>query len=234
MRRTAIVPAIVLGLSSFASAAPAQATGGVPGLDTCGQFPDVQICSGEVTSWDGSPLDVDLTLPKSGVGDRHPLIVMLHGFGNNKHEWESTTDEGDGADKWHWNNRWFAEHGYYVLTYTARGFRDDGTTDDSQPATPSGTSVDPPNGTIHVKSRDYEIRDTQWLAALVAATYPDVDPNQVAVTGGSYGGGESWMQASQGTWDFPNSQDSSLPILRLQVAIPKYPWTDLAYSLAPN
>src|SRR2546429_3723994 len=38
-----------------------------------------QICSGEVTSWDGSPLDVDLTLPKPGVGDRHPLIVMLHG-----------------------------------------------------------------------------------------------------------------------------------------------------------
>jgi hypothetical protein len=56
----------------------------------------------------------------------------------------------------------------------------------------------------------------------------------VAVTGGSYGGGESWMQASQATWDFPNSQDPSLPILRLQVAVPKYPWTDLAYSLAPN
>ena len=28
-----------------------------------------------------------------------------------------------------------------------------------------------PNGTIHVKSRDYEIRDTQWLAALVADAY---------------------------------------------------------------
>src|SRR5256884_8721946 len=37
-----------------------------------------QICSGEVTSWDGSPLDVDLTLPKPGVGDRHPLIAMQH------------------------------------------------------------------------------------------------------------------------------------------------------------
>ena len=75
-----------------------------------------------VPSWDKVPLDVDVTLPAQNTGTRHPLIVMLHGFGNNKHEWESLTDEGDGANKWHWNNRWFAEHGYYVLTYTARGF----------------------------------------------------------------------------------------------------------------
>jgi len=247
MRRTAIVPAIVLGLSSFASAAPAQATGGVPGLDTCGQFPDVQICSGEVTSWDGSPLDVDLTLPKSGVGDRHPLIVMLHGFGNNKHEWESTTDEGDNADKWRWNNHWFAEHGFYVLTYTARGFldlgRDSKRTD--QPDTPAGhspCSLPPdepgsycqPFGTIHLKSRDYEIKDTQWLAAEVAKAFPDVDANAVAVTGGSYGGGESWMQASQPVWDAFSATHPELPVLHLQVAVPKYPWTDLGYSLAPN
>lgn len=211
----------------FVSSCPTQSPSG----DSYG---GQRICSGQVPSFDGSQLDVDLTQPDQNSGSTHPLIVMLHGFGNNKHEWESTTDEGDGADKWHWNNRWFAEHGYYVLTYTARGFRDDGTTDPSQPATPSGTSVDEPNGTIHVKSRDYEIRDTQWLAALVAATYPDVDPNRVAVTGGSYGGGESWMQASQARWEFPHSQDSSLPVLNLQVAVPKYPWTDLAYALAPN
>jgi hypothetical protein len=66
---------------------------------------------------------------------------MLHGFGNNKHEWESTTDEGDGAAKYHWNNHWFAEHGYYVLTYTARGFRDDGPYANYQPPTPSFTSA---------------------------------------------------------------------------------------------
>ena len=87
-----------------------------------------RVCSGEVPSFDGSTLDVDLTQPAPGTGSTHPLIIMLHGFGNNKHEWESTTNEGDGADKWHWNNHWFAEHGYYVLTYTARGFRDDGAT----------------------------------------------------------------------------------------------------------
>ena len=194
---------------------------------------DVRICSGQVPSYDGSRLDVDVTLPMTG-GAGHPLIVMLHGFGNNKHEWESHSDEGDGADKYHWNNRWFAEHGFYVVNYTARGFRDDGPSDASQPNTPSFSSADVPNGTIRVKSRDIEVKDTQYLAALVADAFPDVDPTQVAVTGGSYGGGESWVQASQSTWTFPHEHDDSLPVLQLQVAVPKYPWTDLAYALAPN
>jgi hypothetical protein len=80
----------------------------------------------------------------------------------------------------------------------------------------------------------------------------------VAVTGGSYGGGESWLQASQADWTFPHDCSNpddvaprpalcppplnpapvafahALPVLHLQVAVPKYPWTDLAYSLAPN
>lgn len=224
----------------------APAGAGVP----CPTYGGQQICSGEVPSFDGAKLDVDLTLPANGGdgthGDgarsdrtRHPLIVMLHGFGNNKHEWESLTNAGDNADKFDWNSHWFAAHGYYVLTYTARGFQDKGTTGTYQPNTPSGAlfgSEDPssPNGTIHVKSRDYEIKDTQWLAALVAAAYPNVDTNRVAVTGGSYGGGESWMQASQRQWTFPHWKDHTLPVLDLQVAVPKYPWTDLAYSLAPN
>jgi hypothetical protein len=161
---------------------------------------------------------------------------MLHGFGNDKREWESLTDAGDGADKAQWNSHWYSRHGYYVLTYTARGFRDDGPSASYEPPTPGDASgsVDAPNGTIHIKSRDYEIRDTQWLAALVAATFPDVDTTRVAVTGGSYGGGESWMQASQPRWTFPHEQDPTLPVLDLQVAVPKYPWTDLAYALAPN
>jgi hypothetical protein len=204
----------------------------------CPTYGDQEICSGEVPSFDGSKLDVDLTLPQPNGTARHPLIVMLHGFGNNKHEWESTTDDGDGADKYHWNSDWLSEHGYYVLTYTARGFRDDGPDRTDEPNTPSGTSVDAPRGTIHLKSREFEMLDTQWLAALVAAAYPDVARDQIAVTGGSYGGGESWLQASRPDWTFPHQQTADdpepLPVLHLQVAVPKYPWTDLAYSLAPN
>jgi dienelactone hydrolase len=232
---------VVAGLTLPASGAlaatlPPAFTPSCPTQNPDGEsYGGVRICSGSVPSFDGSKMDVDLTQPMNG-GGRHPLIVMLHGFGNDKHEWESTTDEGDGADKYHWNNRWLAKHGYYVLNYTARGFKDDGPSGDNQPPTPYDPdgSESLPRGTLHLKSRDYEIRDTQWLAALTAATYGDVDPGSIAVTGGSYGGIESWLQASQASWTFPHSQDASLPVLSLQVAVAKYPSTDLAYALAPN
>ena len=228
----AVLAGVLAPTASAATAPPITAA-----FNDCPAYPGGdRICTGQVPSFNGSKLDVDLTLPSSG-GTKHPLIVMLHGFGNDKHEWESTDDQGDGADKLRWNNHWFARHGYYVLNYTARGFR----TDDAggnQPGTPKGTSEDIESpctcGTLHVKSRDFEIKDTQWLAALVARSFPDVDPTAIAVTGGSYGGGESWLQASQPTWDFPHAQDPTLPVLQLQVAVPKYPWTDLSYALAPN
>ena len=130
MRWRAIVPATLLVFGATAPSLPASAEPPVPGLGDCPLYGDVHICSAEIPSWDGSPLDVDLTLPQLGGGGRHPLMVMLHGFANNKHEWESLTDDGDNADKWHWNNHWFARHGFYVLTYTARGFLDQGKTRD--------------------------------------------------------------------------------------------------------
>jgi dienelactone hydrolase len=233
-----VVAGLMLPASgALAATLPPEFTPSCPTENPDGEpYGGVRICSGSVPSFDGSKMDVDLTQPMNG-GGRRPMIVMLHGFGNDKHEWESTTDEGDGADKYHWNNRWLAKHGYYVLTYTARGFRDDGPSGDNQPPTPFDPdgSESLPNGTLHLKSRDYEIRDTQWLAALVAATYADVDQDRIAVTGGSYGGIESWLQASQATWTFPHEHtDGELPVLKLQVAVPKYPSTDLAYALAPN
>ena len=109
---------------------------------------------------------------------------MLHGFANDKHEWESTSDAADGRDKWHWNSHWFARHGFYVLTYTARGFRTDAPDKPYEPATPAGTSASLPNGTIHLKSREFEVRDTQWLAAVAAQAFPDIDTNRVAVSAG--------------------------------------------------
>jgi predicted acyl esterase len=225
--------------AAHATTLPAEFMPSCPAENPDGEsYGGVRICSGSVPSFDGAKLDVDLTEPMQDTGSSHPLIITLHGFGNDKHEWESTTDEGDGADKYHWNNHWFAKHGYYVLSYTARGFSDDGAeADANQPPTPgdpSGSEDPAHRGFIHLKSRDYEVRDTQWLAALAAATYADLDPNRVAVTGGSYGGIESWLQASQARWTFPSSQDPTLPVLSLQVAVAKYPSTDLAYSLAPN
>ena len=206
------------------------ASGGPLGLG-CAPYGGQTICSGEVKSFDGTSLDVDVTLPQGGGS--HPLIVLLHGFGNNKHEWESLDDTADNADKWHWNSHWFASHGFYVLTYTARGFHDSGPSNAWQPKTPSGDSGSPsdPGGVIRLKSKDFEIRDTQYLAGLLASAEPDLDRNRVAVSGGSYGGGESWLQATEPVWQVPG--DPGHP-LHLQVAVPKYGWTDLGYSLAPN
>ncbi len=248
-RTVAILTAVALGGAGLVSAT--SALGASTGQDGsaaalglhCAAYPGGdRICSGEVKSFDGSPLDVDVTEPGAGTGTGHPLIVLLHGFGNNKHEWESTTDSGDGADKYDWNSHWFAGHGYYVLTYTARGFTDSGASRSDEPNTPSGTdpscpkggSACAPAGTIRVKNKDVEIRDTQWLAANVAHAFPGVDTSRVAVSGGSYGGGESWQQAAEPVWSFPHTRDPALPVLQLQVAVPKYPWTDLAYSLVPN
>ena len=190
-RRLAALSAIVLAAPLVLAATGAARAADVPPpapplpLGQCAPYAGgTTICSGSVPSFDGSPLDFDVTLPTDNSPGPHPLIVMLHGFGNNKHEWESTTDEGDGADKYQWNSHWLARHGYYVLTYTARGFRSKAASEPYQPDTPGGTSVGPPAGTIHIKSRNWEVRDTQWLAALVAATFGDVDPSRVAVTGG--------------------------------------------------
>jgi hypothetical protein len=122
--RARIVLAAVAAL--LASAAPQAAAAAPPDLNDlldCATYPSGdEICSGEVPSFDGAPMDVDLTLPR-GDATKRGLMVMLHGFGNDKHYWESNTDEGDGGDTWRWNTHWFARNGYYVLTYTARGFR---------------------------------------------------------------------------------------------------------------
>ncbi|MBW3561885.1 MAG: hypothetical protein KY437_05245 [Actinobacteria bacterium] len=241
MRTVRHLLAAVVALACVAFVNPAATTVATPGsdpietfLNDCPRYDEEQrICTGQVPSFDGAQLDVDLTLPMRDSRGPQPLIVMLHGFGNDKHEWQSLDDEGDGRDKWHWNSHWFARHGFYVLTYTARGFDSEQDGEAYAPETPAGTSDTLPSGTIQLKSREVEIRDTQWLAAQVARSF-DVDPHRIAVTGGSYGGGESWLQASEARWTSPNEQDPALPVLDLQVAVPKYPWTDLAYSLAPH
>ena len=255
LRRLVVLTGATLVLALCPQPAAA-ATSPADYFTDCPTYPSpdgpMEICSGQAPSFDGAPLDFDLTkpLPGSGAGP-HPLIVMLHGLGNTKREWESLTDEGDGADKWHWNSHWFAKHGYYVLTYTARGHREDPPRRSDQPQTPGAGSLSEPNGTAHLKSRPMEIRDTQWLASLAATATPGIDPRRVAVTGGSYGGGETWMLASQPEWTFPREcaageapdcailptvpeLDRPLVDLSLQVAIPKYAWTDLGYSAAPN
>jgi predicted esterase len=52
------------------------------------RFCPTETLSQRVASFDGVPLDVDVTLPASGTGP-FPTIVMLHGWGGSKTSFES-------------------------------------------------------------------------------------------------------------------------------------------------
>ena len=70
--------------------------------------------SDRVPTFDGVPLDVDVTLPAKGSGP-FPTIVMLHGWGGSKTDFESTSPAGNGSTTYHYNNDFYARHGYAVL-----------------------------------------------------------------------------------------------------------------------
>ncbi|HMC71176.1 MAG TPA: CocE/NonD family hydrolase, partial [Mycobacteriales bacterium] len=168
---------------------------------------------------DGAGLDIDLTLPAKGSGP-YPTVLMMHGWSNDKHEWESTSKDGDGGDKYHWNNVWFAAQGYATLTYTARGFEQScGLTDPDANCVKTG---------VHLADRRWETKDSQTLLGdLVDAGVSD--PSRLAASGGSYGGGQTWLLATSMPW-----KSEKGTTLQLAAAVPHYPWTDLLYSLAPN
>lgn len=176
-------------------------------------------CSGEITSFDGVGLDIDISIPLSATTAR-PTIVMLHGWGQDKTFWEANSKAGDGAGSWHWNNVWFVSHGWVAVTYTARGFGEScGVSDlDSNCA----------KGYTHIADRRFEIRDTQTLLGkLVDAGIAKA--SKLAVTGSSYGGGQSWQLATSLPWRSKKGVK-----LQLAAAVPEYGWTDLLDSLAPN
>ncbi len=130
-----------------------------------------------IPSFDGVPLDADVALPATGKGP-FPLIVMLHGLGGSKTDWEVKRYDGLMDDVT------FASMGYAVLMYTARGFGDSCGTAASRRGTPACA-----DGYIRFADQRYEIHDTQYLAGLLVdegLALPDI-----AVTGISYGAAES-------------------------------------------
>jgi dienelactone hydrolase len=165
-------------------------------------------------------LDVDISVPTGPAPPGgYPLIAFMHGCcSGNKTSWEGTSFDTAG-ERWHYNNAWFASRGYVVLNYTSRGFHN-GENNGSRGST----------GETQLDSRLYEINDFQHLAGQVADDpFFSVNPQKVLVTGGSYGGGFSWMASTDPIWDSPNG----VP-MKLAAAAPKYGWTDLVYSLVPT
>jgi acetyl esterase/lipase len=243
MRRRAAALALT-PLMALTGLLPVHRQPGLPPGISCSQASPGSpvVCSGKIPSWDGAPLDADLTLPAGPVTPR-PLIVMLHGYSNDKTEWESSSASSNNPDKDHYNSFWFASRGYAVLTYTARGFH--GSCGQGPLSGPRCA-----RGWTHLADRRFEIRDTQYLAGLLA-DIGVADPRKIGVTGGSYGGGQSLLLAMQGdrvatvpdtsnpaTYDQATNVRWRSPLrklpMHLAVAVPKYPWSDLVDSLLPN
>src|SRR4051794_5813702 len=81
-----------------ASADPASPLGLTCAAQTSSDGVGYTLCSGEVPSFDGTGLDVDLTLP-AGQAAPYPTSPMMHGEGNNNDEGESTTQDAGGGDQ---------------------------------------------------------------------------------------------------------------------------------------
>jgi X-Pro dipeptidyl-peptidase-like protein len=196
----------------------APAAGAVPGADSNGNV----------------ALDVDLTLPtvappKGG----YPMLVFMHGCcSGNKTSWEATTFDGAdaGGEKWHYSNAWYAARGYVVLNYTARGF-----VDGSEHGSTGQTELD---------SRSFEINDYQHLACQafgaaskfnqVTGRNVRINPKRLVTTGGSYGGGFSWLALTDPKWTCTGGTGAGQTPMSLAATAPKYGWTDLLYSLVPT
>lgn len=185
-----------------------------------------------VPSFDGVPLDVDVTLPATGSGP-FPTIVMMHGWGGNKTNFESSTPAGDGNETYDYNNVYYAQHGFAVVNYSARGWGN------SCGSSESRTEPGCKEGWIRLADQRYEARDTQYLLGLLADEGL-VKPKSVGVTGISYGGGQSIELAylknrirlpngEYAPWTSPHGK-----AMEVKAAYPRWPWSDLLDALEPN
>jgi hypothetical protein len=199
------------------------------GLTDCGPTEGVYQCSGLVTTWDGVPLDTTVTLP-SARARRLPLVAMLHGFANSKHEFLDPEQKHyiDHAFAW-------ARRGYAVLTHTSRGMWGSCGTPESRLANPIVCA----DGYLHLADVRYEARDPQYLIGRLVDEGV-AEPRRIGVVGESGGGGPTMMLAALRDrvmlpggelvpWRSPDGTR-----LRLAAAGAAIPWTDLVDAALPN
>jgi fermentation-respiration switch protein FrsA (DUF1100 family) len=179
-----------------------------------------------VPAWDGVPLDVDVTLPPSGDGP-FPTIVMLHGWLESKTAYERSSPAGG------YNNVFFAQRGYAVVNYSARGWgRSCGVPD-------SRTSPACDRGWLHLADHRYEGRDTQHLLGLLV-DQGVARADSIGVTGISYGGIQTLnlarlrnrVRLEDGSF-VPWQSPAGTP-LSVTAAYARWGGSDLTYVLQPN
>lgn len=191
------------------------------GVRFCPTTADAQ----RVSSFDGVPLDVDVTLPPGGDGP-FPTIVMLHGLGGSKSNFEGTSPAG------HYDNVFYARRGYAVVNYSARGY--------GRSCGPTAPHVGAcARGWTHLADQRYEVRDTQHLLG-VLVDEGVARAGALGVTGVSYGGGQ--VQSLARLRDRVRLRNGRLVRwrsragrpLRIAAAFSVIGWSDLTYALVPN
>ncbi len=226
MRRVLLCLVVLVGFSAPAAASAAP----LPFGHACTAQNGVRFCptvalSQRVSSFDGVPLDVDVTLPPTGGGP-WPTIVIGHGYGGNKTNAEGTTPSDHG------NNVFYAERGYAVVTPSARGFG-------RSCGAPSSRTPDCAHGWIRLDDQRYEARDVQGLLGRLVDEGIS-DPRALGVTGASYGGGLSLELAYlRDRIRLPDGRyvrwlsPRGVP-LHIAASHPIVPWSDLVSALIPN
>jgi hypothetical protein len=175
-------------------------------------------------AWDGTPIDVNVAFPPAPAGgnDRsYPLVMRFHGYGGGK----LTV-----VDMQPW-----LERGYAAFSMTDRGLRESCGSAASRAAAAGACD----KGYVRLIDNRYEVRDAQEFAGQLADAGL-ISPRRIGAVGGSYGGGMSMaLGALKNRKVLPD--DTIVPWrspdgkrMRIAATAPNIPWTDLAYSLAPN
>ena len=169
---------------SAASAAAAQAPrpfGHVCTLESYGvRFCPTSSLGDRVPSFDGAPLDVDVTLPARGSGP-WPTIFMAPPTGTDKTVYETTTPGGVAGFAQDYSNVWYANHGYAVVTYSMRGTFNSCGTVQSRAGYSACRNVQ-----FEFADPRYDARDVQWLLGRLVGERIAAR-NALGVTGDSLG-----------------------------------------------
>jgi fermentation-respiration switch protein FrsA (DUF1100 family) len=220
---------LLVALACAVVPAAAQAAEPTPYGIACTPQDGVRICAAgdkRTPSFDGTPLDVDVTLPASGEGP-FPTVIIGHGWGGNKGNPAT-------ADPAKYGPKLFARHGYAVITYSARGAGNSCGKNDPARDTPACAK-----GYTHLDDQRWEVHDAQFLLGELVDE-GIAKAGALAATGGSYGGGLSLQMATlRDRVRLPDNQlvpwtsPKGTP-LSLAAAWPIIPWSDLARALTPN
>lgn len=245
-RLLALLATLALSAGTLALATePGAASGPRPFGRDCQSTLGVRWCPAngqKVKSWDGTPLDADVTLPPTGTGP-WPTILLLHGLGGDKSQLEPNAPQQTGVaprilpSRYHYNNLYYARRGYAVISYTTRGFGES-CGGNGTPAAWLQTGVCA-KGFIRLADQRYEARDSQTLLGMLA-DQGITKPTKIGVTGFSYGGGMAAQLAHLRNkvrlpdgrfvpWRSPRGKS-----MAIGAAYGQWLWTDMLNALTPN